>query len=1200
MANERRVLRKLRTPHKLTFDDKLWPVNIAIMVLVAFLAGIVIVRFSEGTGHVSLFGWSMIAALFALAALTMWLLRYIHQRLLHRGMQLATVLSLMTHAVFLLVMATWPIASRVAEPHEPKQPILTVAELVVPRLNDGEQRKPDFLRPVETKTPETRSSEWTRTIASSDNLDPKLQRSFLSDDRIRPQPSVSPHRQPAETAPHEAVAESILSRRESNLPRVASEPVDAPDVPPRVDESLADQLVPQPTTPSRTSEEPQLAGQEQQIETTAPASEPTIAIQRQSQPTPSAQDLAEHSRNKSRPANPPLISETMVVLMEQASEATPDAGQPPEDVVATVSEVQRQVIDVEVAENTDLRAAPAALETERQIDVVARRNDEDAEWAVEPVDRPDEQPRPMADPNRLRSQSQVAVGDAFAPSVLTADESQDANRPAPTALSRSVDGLTGIGDSPNLSHSSPARGGPSLIASASATRVKPTQNIPEGPAIQPSQAVDIPQLRAGVLRPSSVFQAQAVEVAVAYGSQHLDSLDATTAATVERDASDALPDELTASVGVGTVDLGVQRTVSEAGTGRAAGGGRSELNLANVDSLWKRSAQHLERSLAAVNPAPDSPSGASDASSQSVANRQQETITAADERTGPPQPTDLPHNENALGQDPQRQTVLVRVENEPGLLPSASWPGRQATSAVPAVATAKQAAWSKPETDTTGSVQVGFERAAPRDQRADNSLPALPQTAIDMPGPLVVPNSAEDVFSSPMSEFPLTAHKELVAEAIFIPQVSVSGSGGLSAEPHSSVGVSTRRANPDSELIALNEHRFVVRDRGGQISLGGVDKVAAPAFSKRMSRTEGRQLGSNPGQEDARIDEAVELGLVFLARHQSPHGNWSLHHFASGKPYQDRQSQAALHADSAATGLALLAFLGAGYHHQNEKYNRIVQAGVQSLLQGQQENGNLFVPEDETSNQSVALYSHGIASIALCEAYGMSLDSELREPVQRALDFVVATQHPRRGGWRYQPRIGSDTSVTGWMMMALKSGQMAHLVVPAEAWAGLEHFMGTASASDRPYLFRYNPYAPETSTQRHGRFPTDPMTSVGLLIRIYTGSRRDDKEMILGAEYLAENLPSIQNRDTYYWYYATQIMFHMGGKYWEMWKDHLFPMLADSQITEGPLAGSWDPHRPIRDKWARHGGRLYVTTMNLLSLEVAYRHLPIYEEVSER
>jgi hypothetical protein len=194
--------------------------------------------------------------------------------------------------------------------------------------------------------------------------------------------------------------------------------------------------------------------------------------------------------------------------------------------------------------------------------------------------------------------------------------------------------------------------------------------------------------------------------------------------------------------------------------------------------------------------------------------------------------------------------------------------------------------------------------------------------------------------------------------------------------------------------------------------------------------------------------------------------------------------------------------------------------------------------------------------------------------------------------------------VTGWMMMALKSGELANLDVPDDVYEKIGSWLDRAQASqNETHLYRYNPYAPDTDEQRHGRVPSKTMTSVGLLMRLYLGWRRDNPRMIAGADYLAANLPALGSsqrpqRDTYYWYYGTQVMFHMKGDYWRAWNNQLHALLVESQIQSGDLAGSWDPRRPVPDRWAPHAGRFYVTTMNLLSLEVVYRHLPIYEETA--
>jgi hypothetical protein len=138
------------------------------------------------------------------------------------------------------------------------------------------------------------------------------------------------------------------------------------------------------------------------------------------------------------------------------------------------------------------------------------------------------------------------------------------------------------------------------------------------------------------------------------------------------------------------------------------------------------------------------------------------------------------------------------------------------------------------------------------------------------------------------------------------------------------------------------------------------------------------------------------------------------------------------------------------------------------------------------------------------------------------------------------------------------------------------------------------------------------MTAAGLLMRLYSGWSREHPQMQAGADYLMENLP-IANprsvtaeqlaknggrtpRDTYYWYYATQVMYHMRGDYWRAWNDRLSPMLIGTQVTTGRLTGSWSP---ASDAWGQEGGRIYVTAMNLLSLEVHYRHLPIHDSAAQ-
>ena len=91
------------------------------------------------------------------------------------------------------------------------------------------------------------------------------------------------------------------------------------------------------------------------------------------------------------------------------------------------------------------------------------------------------------------------------------------------------------------------------------------------------------------------------------------------------------------------------------------------------------------------------------------------------------------------------------------------------------------------------------------------------------------------------------------------------------------------------------------------------------------------------------------------------------------------------------------------------------------------------------------MYAQGLTAIVLCEDYAMSGDSSLKKPAQRALDYICSAQHPA-GGWRYFPGQPGDMTVTGWQLMALKSGQMAKLEVPSPVIERARKFLDTMQA----------------------------------------------------------------------------------------------------------------------------------------------------------
>ena len=80
--------------------------------------------------------------------------------------------------------------------------------------------------------------------------------------------------------------------------------------------------------------------------------------------------------------------------------------------------------------------------------------------------------------------------------------------------------------------------------------------------------------------------------------------------------------------------------------------------------------------------------------------------------------------------------------------------------------------------------------------------------------------------------------------------------------------------------------------------------------------------------------------------------------------------------------------------------------------------------------------------------------------------------------------------------------------------------------------------------------------------------------------------------DVYYWYYATQVIHHMGGEFWAEWNNVMRRVLPENQVQEGRERGSWDSRG---DPYGYQGGRFYCTCLCIYMLEVYYRHLPIYQ-----
>lgn len=354
----------------------------------------------------------------------------------------------------------------------------------------------------------------------------------------------------------------------------------------------------------------------------------------------------------------------------------------------------------------------------------------------------------------------------------------------------------------------------------------------------------------------------------------------------------------------------------------------------------------------------------------------------------------------------------------------------------------------------------------------------------------------------------------------------------------------------------------------------------SPSYQSRSTALRQQQLASSGGTSES--ERAVVAAINWLARHQNPDGSWGCTKFASQckDPSCSKHLKAGFGggggADypTAATAFGLLPLLAAGQTHQTKgPYQKVIENGLTWLIKNQDEESGRF--------GSGNMYEHGLGTIAICEAYGLSKDPKLKNVAQGAIRFTEDAQNDISGGWHYtaNPPTVDDTSVFGWQFMSLKSAQMAGLKVDPRTIANAKRFLTSVSKGKTGGMFSY---MPESG-------PTPAMSAVGLLCSQHSGMKRIDPAMAEGMNYVTANLSGAKN-DSYFLYYATQVMHNLPGPEWDTWNRNARKHLISTQIKEDCAAGSWAPT-------GHSAGPVMSTSIHALTLEVYYRYLPIYKPV---
>ena len=392
--------------------------------------------------------------------------------------------------------------------------------------------------------------------------------------------------------------------------------------------------------------------------------------------------------------------------------------------------------------------------------------------------------------------------------------------------------------------------------------------------------------------------------------------------------------------------------------------------------------------------------------------------------------------------------------------------------------------------------------------------------------------------------------------------------------------------------------------------------------AKRYGDRKGMLVKKGGGGPES--EKAVVAALEWLRRHQSSDGSWRAADFVDecrttcantdGKRYGNGRGFS--EHDVGVTALAMLPFAGYGHTHQDgerPEYVEVLRNAVRFMKSVQvessnpNENGRYGHPDTPFADLPEQwIYDHAIATMAMGELLAMSNDViGLRRSVTNAAKPCLHSQNAGYG-WKYGIKPGrNDTSVTDWMVLALKTAKNARLDIPQDEYA--RAFRGALAWLDRAtsratgktgyevpgdegsrladaYVAPY-PYSKDLSC----------MTAVAVLCRLFAGTSRSDPMVKRGVDVLMRERPAWSEAEggkestvnVYYWYYGSYALFQFGGSLWKRWNESMLKALLSTQRTSGDEDGSWDPI----GEWGAAGGRVYSTALGAMTLEVYYRYL---------
>ncbi|MEM8946528.1 MAG: prenyltransferase/squalene oxidase repeat-containing protein [Planctomycetota bacterium] len=305
-------------------------------------------------------------------------------------------------------------------------------------------------------------------------------------------------------------------------------------------------------------------------------------------------------------------------------------------------------------------------------------------------------------------------------------------------------------------------------------------------------------------------------------------------------------------------------------------------------------------------------------------------------------------------------------------------------------------------------------------------------------------------------------------------------------------------------------------------------------------------------------NQAIERGLDYLVARQLDDGSFG----TSGYPR-----------NVAVCALGGMAFLANGSTPTRGAHAEQIDRCIDYLLEHTGEDGFIAAP-DATSRGP--MYGHGFATLFLCEVYGVSAQTELRDRLGQAVEVIVGSQN-EAGGWRYQPRPNdADLSVTVCQVMALRAARNAGIAVPRQTIDRAINYVKACQNDDGGFRYMLS------GSDQQSQFPR----SAAGVVALYNAGIYQGEEIEQGLDYLKQFQADTEQprREGFYFYaqyYGVQAMWHAGGDRWNQW----FPAIRDELVARQRADGSW-----VDSICAEYG-----TAMACIVLQVPNNYLPILQ-----